>query len=261
MNFDLFIGYGPSSSGNRNRKSLNQPGPNIREGTNEARLNLGSAAFSAQYQQAPVQPGGNLIQRDWFKVYDHRASDWFDQIVQSWDTASAVDESNSYSVCLTFGIKENRYYLLDVLREHMTYPDLKATVMRQARIKGANHVLIENASSGISLLDELRRNTELPLVAIQPHGDKISRIEGVSGDIEAGRVWLPEDAPWLATFLNEALAFPYGKHSDQVDALAHFLLWARNRGPHYMKLNYYAFGRNSGVRDRYYERNGRGVFD
>jgi hypothetical protein len=52
--------------------------------------------------------------------------------------------------------------------------------------------------------------------------------------IEAGQVFLPEDAPWLEDFKAEVLAFPYGRFDDQVDSLSQFLSWAerrkRNRG-------------------------------
>ncbi len=45
--------------------------------------------------------------------------------------------------------------------------------------------------------------------------------------IEAGRVLLPESAPWLDDFLNEILAFPNGRFDDQVDSLSQFLTWVR----------------------------------
>ncbi len=44
--------------------------------------------------------------------------------------------------------------------------------------------------------------------------------------MEAGHVLLPKEAPWLAMFLEELLAFPRGKHDDQVDNVSQFLKWA-----------------------------------
>jgi hypothetical protein len=46
--------------------------------------------------------------------------------------------------------------------------------------------------------------------------------------IEAGRVFLPKDAPWLHEFKVEVLAFPNGKHDDQIDSLSQFLSWIGN---------------------------------
>ena len=45
------------------------------------------------------------------------------------------------------------------------------------------------------------------------------------GRFEAGRVLLPNEAPWLADFENELLVFPGGRYDDQVDALLLFLEW------------------------------------
>jgi hypothetical protein len=42
------------------------------------------------------------------------------------------------------------------------------------------------------------------------------------------RVFLPKDAPWLYEFKVEVLAFPNGKHDDQVDSLSQFLSWIGN---------------------------------
>jgi phage terminase large subunit-like protein len=50
----------------------------------------------------------------------------------------------------------------------------------------------------------------------------------VTPPIEAGRVWLPKEAAWLADFQHELLHFPNGKHDDQVDSLSQFLQWAKD---------------------------------
>jgi predicted phage terminase large subunit-like protein len=47
--------------------------------------------------------------------------------------------------------------------------------------------------------------------------------------IENGFVFLPEAAPWLADYLAELLAFPAGRHDDQVDSTAQALAWAKKR--------------------------------
>jgi phage terminase large subunit-like protein len=52
------------------------------------------------------------------------------------------------------------------------------------------------------------------------------RMEAQSARFEAGQVYLPEQAPWLATFLHEMLGFPKGRHDDQVDSVSQLLNWA-----------------------------------
>jgi len=46
-----------------------------------------------------------------------------------------------------------------------------------------------------------------------------------SAKIEAGHVYLPADATWLADFEAEVLGFPYARHDDQIDSLSQLLAW------------------------------------
>ena len=84
-----------------------------------------------------------------------------DEIVQSWDTASKAEELNDYSVCTTWHIKNKQYYLIDVLRARLDYPTLKKRVIEHARRHNTRTVLIENAGSGIQLLQDLRATSDL----------------------------------------------------------------------------------------------------
>jgi hypothetical protein len=64
---------------------------------------MGSAMFSAQYQQAPVPAGGNMIKWHWFGWYEpDLLRIQFEKIVISWDTAMKATELSDYSVG-TFG--------------------------------------------------------------------------------------------------------------------------------------------------------------
>src|SRR5208337_3724572 len=45
--------------------------------------------------------------------------------------------------------------------------------------------------------------------------------------VESGRVYLPEDAPWLTDFLEEVSSFPAAPHDDMVDALSQALNYTR----------------------------------
>ncbi|MHC4933939.1 MAG: phage terminase large subunit, partial [Planctomycetota bacterium] len=87
-------------------------------------------------------------------------------------------------------------------------------------------VLIEDAGSGMALIQDLPTEGKLRPIAVKPDGDKIVRLEGQSAVIEAGHVILPEEAPWLGDFEVELLAFPFGRYDDQVDSLSQFLTWA-----------------------------------
>ncbi len=56
--------------------------------------------------------------------------------------------------------------------------------------------------------------------------DKLAPAQAVTPLVEAGRVFLPEAAPWLSEYIEEFAAFPAGLLDDSVDsttqALNHF---------------------------------------
>ena len=68
-------------------------------------------------------------------------------------------------------------------------------------------------------------------IGIKPEGDKIVRMEAQSARFEEGQVHLPKEAPWLAAFLHEMLAFPNSRHDDQIDSVSQFLYWAEAHPP------------------------------
>lgn len=90
-------------------------------------------------------------------------------------------------------------------------------------------VLIEDKGSGISLNQDLKREGVYS-IAIKTEGDKVVRMSASSDRIESGSVFLPREARWLDDFRTELLAFPYGSHDDQVDALSQLINWTKTRG-------------------------------
>ena len=67
------------------------------------------------------------------------------------------------------------------------------------------------------------RRDDIHAIGVEPDGDKIIRMATQTAPIEAGAVHLPVQAPWIDEFRKEILAFPKGKHDDQVDALSQAL--------------------------------------
>src|SRR3954471_8917194 len=64
----------------------------------ELKASMGSMEFTAQYQQAPVPIGGNLIRWSWFKFYDNPPTPQpGDKLIVSWDTAQSSHQLADYS--------------------------------------------------------------------------------------------------------------------------------------------------------------------
>ena len=149
-------------------------------------------------------------------------------VVQSWDTAHKTGELNDYSVCTTWGrTPERRYHLLDVFRAKLAFPQLIARVQALHDQYHPGTILVEDSASGINLIQSLRQDSNLPIKAIKPIGDKVTRLNLLTGLIESGHVILPPAAPWLDDFLLEITRFPRAKHDDQVDSFTQALAWMR----------------------------------
>ncbi|WP_243295913.1 phage terminase large subunit [Geothrix mesophila] len=197
-----------------------------REALDRLRKNQGEYAFSAQYQQSPVPPGGAMVKAAWWRFYERRPES-FNQVIQSWDTACKKSEYADYSVCTTWGMKDRKLHLLDVFREKLDYPDLKRAVKLQAEKHKPAVILIEDMTTGSALLQELPSEGMRGLKGCKPVGDKVTRLYTHLTWIEGGNVLLPMEAPWLAEYRRELESFPQSKRKDQVDSTSQVLAWAQ----------------------------------
>jgi predicted phage terminase large subunit-like protein len=196
------------------------------------RVQMGASTFSAQYQQDPTPPGGNRLRWEWFGTYeDDLDRHDFQWVAQSWDTALTAEPTSDFSVGTTWGFRENCWYLLDLARERLDFPDLKRWVRRLADCWKADLVLIEQAGSGFPLMQQLRHEDRMGgrYQYRKPRVDKVTRFVAQTAQIETGKYLLPVGAPWLAELRRELLAFPKGRYDDQVDSLVQFLEWSSSR--------------------------------
>lgn len=184
---------------------------------NERKAAMGTRAFETQFLGRPVPIEGALIKTEWLKRYD-RVPEHFDKVVMALDSAAKTGVSNDYSAICVLGVTGNAAYVLDVIRRKVEFPDLIKLVLSAYEKWKPSAIYIEDTSNAVALLQVLKNDTHLPVIARKPVGSKISRVEGISGTLEAGRVILPNEAPWLLEFERELLGFPNVKHDDMVDA-------------------------------------------
>jgi predicted phage terminase large subunit-like protein len=118
-------------------------------------------------------------------------------------------------------------YLLDVFRRKMEFPELKRMVRELATLWKTNVVLIEDKSSGIQLIQELRADGfSLAQAAPTNNDDKIMRLRAQTAKIEGHFALFPEKAHWLDSYLLELTTFPNAKNDDQVDSTVNALAWS-----------------------------------
>jgi|HubBroStandDraft_6_1064221.scaffolds.fasta_scaffold32351_2 predicted phage terminase large subunit-like protein len=199
------------------------------EALERIRADVGSRVFQCLFQGNVSAAQGTIFKRDWFLRYQQRPES-FSRIIQSWDTAFKTGATNDYSVCATFGETKNGFYLLALYRDKVEFPELKRQVAQQADFWRPSEIYVEDKASGQSLIQELKLATTYPVIPVKIDRDKETRASAVTGYFEAGRVFFPEGAAWLADLEDELANFPGGLHDDCVDAITQALNRMRDSG-------------------------------
>jgi predicted phage terminase large subunit-like protein len=188
---------------------------------------LGSYGYAAQYGQKPAPKGGGMVQDSWWRYY--RRFDLNDlrfvQMCQSWDMTFKDTDGTDYVVGQVWGRTRAEYYLLDMVRARMDFPKtIQAVRTMTAKWPKVKLKLVEDKANGSAIIAQLHK--EIPgMVAVQPEGGKMARLNAVAPFIESGNVYLPmpDEAPWVNDLLIECAQFPNGKKDDTVDAMSQAL--------------------------------------
>ena len=185
------------------------------------RERLDPREFASLYQQSPYIQGGNLIKASWWR---NTEAPECNTVIISCDTAFKKTETADYSVMMVLGMDDNSdIHILDIIRDRYDFPELKraaSTLNAKWRGKGLRGMYIEDKASGQSLIQELRNQSGIAVIPVKVGTDKVSRLNAVLPLIEGGRVFIPNEAQWLDSFMDEAQSFPNGKHDDMIDALS-----------------------------------------
>jgi predicted phage terminase large subunit-like protein len=190
--------------------------------------------WESMYQCSPTAESGNIVERDHLKN-TFKENELPPRMVKfhSWDTAGSDDEKANPTVCGTWGIYDGKYYLLNVRRGRWTFREIEKNVVKWYHEDGVNGTLIENKSAGAFIIQNLKlAGTPINIFRFNPekHGSKRDRFEAVSPTYEAGRVLLPEKAPWKELYVEELVNYPGAiSGDDQVDMSSQFLIWANRK--------------------------------
>ncbi len=171
-----------------------------------------------------------IIKSTWWNYYNDNeyGKEKVIKRIAMWDTAFKKNQENDFSVCGVWVITSAAYYLDYVFRERMEFPDLKSASVDIYEKQKVNEIWIEDKASGTSLIQELKRETRIPVKPIKANQDKIEYVHAVTPLLKSGKVFIKENESWTDDFLRECEEFPYGEFDDQVDMLSKFLNEAKN---------------------------------
>jgi predicted phage terminase large subunit-like protein len=237
---------------------------------------LGTAAFEAQYQQNPQPPAGNLFKRDWLHVVDATPDSHY--VVISCDIASSQDRGD-YSAFLVWGFANDIWHLIAAHRVQLEQPGVINFYKKLDQQYEPDLTIIEQNGSGLGVLQILRADGFTHVQGQTVSGDKRQRAENITSLIESKQVAFLRTMPLYDQFMNELLTFPSSKYDDMVDAFTLALTYRndilrmansyRRLKRQHLPSNYgslpvfrlASLNASSTVRDKYFERNGRGVFE
>lgn len=190
----------------------------------DLKTEMGSYAYSGQYQQAPTPRSGGMFQRTDFEVVD--AVPAGGRRVRAWDFAASQEKPGTqpdWTVGLRMVMVKDVFYVENVVRGRWRPAGVEVTLKTTASQDGTAVVIRQPQDPGAAGKSDAETKVKLlkgyTVVTKLVTGDKATRARPASAQAEAGNVKLLR-GPWNEAFLDEVCAFPNATFDDQVDAFA-----------------------------------------
>ena len=182
----------------------------------------GTRAWNALYMGRPTSAEGNIFKREWWRYYS-KLPDKLPLIGISVDATFKDSDTSDFVAIEVWGKLNGDYYLLDLIKKRMDFPDtLKAIRHMASKYPQKHSILVEDKANGSAIISMLRHEIE-GIIPITPQESKVARANAITGIVESGNVYLPEYADFTGEFVEEFASFPNGAHDDLVDACTQFI--------------------------------------
>lgn len=147
------------------------------------------------------------------------------------DLAYSSKKSSDYCVGCVVGTDGTNYYILDVFRGQMEVQAFGRWLSGACVRYETRNVRMVGSGQESEVIKTLNRdpNLNLNITFDRATQDKFSRALSFQPMWTAGKIQVPDDAPWLNTFITEVTGFDgISGHDDQVDAMMNGILALRN---------------------------------
>ena len=162
-----------------------------------------------------------MIKRDWLRYYDEVPErTYYAKMIQSWDTAAKDGARTTGRSAQPGWLSTSEFYLLDLTRGRYEYPQLRDIAVALAERFSPDEILIEEASTGIALAQEMNQARNYHINPIPVGRDPDRRIYVQQAKFAAGRVHFPRGAPFWRSSRTELLAFPQARTDTRLTASA-----------------------------------------
>lgn len=183
----------------------------------DARLDLPSAVFRTEYGAEFVSADGATIKEQWLQTTQAIPSGL--DIAIGVDLAISLSQDADYTAVVALGrSKDGKLYVLAASRGRMPFDEILRFIKSFSERYKPRIVGVENVQFQAAVVQELLRNTSLPVVGIRADRDKLTRFLPVAARYEQKLIYHADNLP--NDFVDEVLSFPEVKHDDFVDALS-----------------------------------------
>lgn len=181
---------------------------------------LGPYGYAGQYGQSPVPLGGGMFKFELVKLAPLPLR--FVRVVRYWDKAG-TDGGGAHTAGVKLAeLEDGSFMILDVIRGQWDSGQ-REQIIKQTAIADGRGVTVGVEQEPGSGGKESAQNTVKMLAGFSVQvdrvtGDKVTRADPFSVQVNIGNVKALEGAGWWADYRNEMQFFPFSKYKDQIDA-------------------------------------------
>lgn len=182
---------------------------------------VGSYIWEALYQQNPTPREGNFFKVNRLNYLDVQPFDL--QCVRAWDLA-ATEGDGDYTAGVKIGRdQQGRIIICDAVRGQWATDERDRWIKLTTGMDGPKcrvRFAQDPGQAGKSQAIQLSRMVAgYPVKCETVSGDKLTRADSFSSQVNAGNVWIVK-GDWNRDYIEELRQFDRGPHDDQVDASA-----------------------------------------
>jgi len=184
--------------------------------------------YSQEYLNEPIDESVSFFKKaDFLTITQEDRQQKLNYYITA-DLAIAETEKADFSVFVVAGVDEDkRIHVKNVIRERMDGKEIVDTFLALQKLydpvaMGVEDMQISKAIGPFLREEMIKNNTFISLLPLKHGGkDKSTRARSVQARLRAHGIKFDKEGDWYPAFENEMLAFPRGKHDDQVDAFAY----------------------------------------
>lgn len=186
-----------------------------------ARVELPNIVFNQEYLAEFLDVQGALVKREMITYVDANQVPANLRIGMGVDLAiSKADTADFTAIAIVGYEKESgRRYVLDIWRGKEGFHEVVTMIKNYAAKWNPQRINIESVQYQVAVVQELLRKTSLPVKAVKPERDKVTRFHSVLARYE--QLLVTHVRGLEPNFEKELLSFPESNHDDMVDALVY----------------------------------------